>query len=78
MATVYAAQHGIAGHNNEDMPLIELFGEQYRWMLRDIIYFIGNYDEIYYVSHGVNYGADIDRGFNKVNKAAEQLLFSPN
>ena len=45
--------------NREEMPLIGLFGTELRWMLRDIIRYVGNYDEIYYESHDAR-----DDGYN--------------
>ena len=33
------------------MPLMELFGPNLRWMLRDVIRYNGNYNDMYHESH---------------------------
>mmetsp|Transcript_29328 Transcript_29328/g.61828 ORF Transcript_29328/g.61828 Transcript_29328/m.61828 type:complete len:804 (+) Transcript_29328:229-2640(+) len=62
-ATIYAVRNGITGEiNSVRMPLIDTFGNDLQWMLRDVIASSGNYDEIFYQSYGI----DVDRGFNRV------------
>ena len=63
-AAIVAVEDGIAKSNSEEMPLIGLFGSELKWMLRDIIHYVGNYDEIYYESHDVK--DDANRGYNQV------------
>ena len=65
IATVYVVENDIsrAGENNMVMPLIGLFGSDLKWMLRDVINYIGSYDDIYLDTHG----QDLDRGWNQVN-----------
>ena len=64
MATVYAVENGISRKlNSKEMPLIELFGGDLKFMLRDVIYHIGSYDDIYFDSHE----QDSDRNWNQVN-----------
>ena len=52
-ATVVAVEDGIAKSSSDEMPLIGLFGSELKWMFRDIIHYVGNYDELYYHSHDV-------------------------
>jgi len=64
MATVYAVENGISREGKSmEMPLIELFGSNLKWMLRDVIHHIGSYNDIYSDTHG----QDLDRGWNQVN-----------
>merc|ERR1712238_213050 len=46
IATVYAQRQGIIKATHSDMPLIYLFGDSLTFMLRDLIAYGGNYDEI--------------------------------
>mmetsp|Transcript_22340 Transcript_22340/g.36549 ORF Transcript_22340/g.36549 Transcript_22340/m.36549 type:complete len:92 (+) Transcript_22340:163-438(+) len=63
-ATVYAVENGISRElNSNQMPLIKLFGGDLKWMLRDVIYHIGSYDDIYFDSHE----QDVDRNWIQVN-----------
>ena len=64
MATVYAVENDISREEkSSEMPLIELFGGNLKWMLRDVIHHIGSYNDIYSDTHG----QDLDRGWNQVN-----------
>ena len=71
--TVNAVNNGIVVWNEigaPRLPLIELFGPELRWMLRDVISYSGNYDDMYYESHGVGG----DRGYNQVWSPERWLL----
>ena len=46
-ATIYAEAEGITMDTAIEMPLLELFGPAYRQALRDVIFSIGNYAEVY-------------------------------
>lgn len=46
-ATFYAEEHGITRDTASKMAVVELFGMEFRQMLRDVILAIGNYGEIY-------------------------------
>jgi hypothetical protein len=46
IATIYAQREGISKATHSDMPLIYLFGDSLTFMLRDLIAYGGNYDEI--------------------------------
>lgn len=61
-ATIHAVINDISKESGMQMPFYEMFGEELRFMLKDVVYFVGNYDDIYDESHG-----DKDRGVNNVN-----------
>jgi len=47
VSTFYAEEKGINQSTANNMPMVNLFGEQFARMFRDTITFIGNYQEIY-------------------------------
>ena len=65
-ATINAVEDGISRDNSQEMPLIDLFGNNLRFMFRDIVRYFGNYDDIYLESHQIENEEDADRGFNSV------------
>lgn len=66
-ATINAEEDGVTQSNSEKMPLIGLFGGELRWMLRDVIRYKGNYEEIYYETHNIT--NDEERGYNRLIKS---------
>jgi len=65
MTTIYAQENGITRTKSTEMPLMTLFGRNFKWALRDAIAYSGSYDEIY-----KNYFDDVakeDRGRNILN-----------
>merc|ERR1712029_654007 len=66
MATLYAVARGITQSESEQMPTIEWYGHEFDWMLRDVIHFIGDYDDIYKKSHNVTSLDQVDRWVNYV------------
>lgn len=74
-ATVHAAEKGITKSKSEDMPLFRFFGEELRWMFRDVIQFQGNYDEIYNEAHDTNNVETVDRGLNWVMPPKETIAW---
>ena len=46
-ATFYAEEKGIVQSTASEMPVVELFGIEYKQMFRDIIHTTGNYGEMY-------------------------------
>ncbi len=65
-ATINAVEDGISRENSHQMPLIDLFGYELRYMFRDVIRYFGNYDDIYLEAHKIENEEDVDRGFNSV------------
>ena len=65
-ATINAVHNDITNLISMQMPLIGLFGEEMKWMFQEVIRNIGNYDDIYYNSHGIKDGENDDRMYNKV------------
>lgn len=45
-AAVYSQRQGITSINSNEMPLIHLFGDSLTFMLRDVVSYGGNYDDI--------------------------------
>lgn len=64
-ATVYAQRHGITRGSYFDMPLIQLLGDSITFMLRDVIMYAGNYDDIINEAIAVSDGAT-EVGWNTV------------
>ena len=64
-ATIYAQRQGITKANHFDMPLIHLLGEGLTFMLRDVIAYSGNYDDIINEAF-VNSDGATDIGWNIV------------
>ena len=58
-STIFAA---LEGRESEQMPLNHLFGEELRFMFKDIISYSGDYNAIYHRSFGVP-----NEGVNQVN-----------
>ncbi|KAL7537316.1 hypothetical protein ACHAWF_005729 [Thalassiosira exigua] len=89
-ATIYAQENGITKKSSQRMPLVSLFGPSLYWSLRDAIYFIGNYDEMYWDNFGPIVGVDpeqqlaigeasiIARGRNTLNQGGPMLLSFPH
>lgn len=73
VATIYAKVNGITKARNEDMPLLSLFGNDLRWMLRDSISYLGGYDEIL----AKNFIEKDDLGRNNLNEGGPQMLSFP-
>ena len=46
-AIFYAEENGISQATKADMPTVQLFGTEFTFMFRQIIAFVGSYDEIY-------------------------------
>ena len=65
-ATIKAADDEITRRSAQSMPFMELFGNQLRFMLQDVVRYTGNYNDIYLESHDISEGDDVDRGFNSV------------
>lgn len=63
-STFYAAEVGITIYTANDMPQIQLFGDEYLNCFRNAIYFAGSYDEIYDRNLGVLLP---ERGRNAIN-----------
>ncbi len=75
IAIINAVYTDISRDNSNEMPIIELFGAELRFMLRDVIYYSGNYDDIFFESHNVSLGEreGFDRGFNTVTDLQEKV-----
>eukprot|EP00804_Cyclotella_cryptica_P011861 CCRYP_015352-RA/>CCRYP_015352-RA protein AED:0.24 eAED:0.24 QI:1177/1/1/1/1/0.83/6/837/490 len=77
LATVHAADRDIEQDDYIKMPLKPLFGNGFRWFLRDSIYANGNYNEIYLKNFHQN-DSLVDRGRNALNLyKTPQLLELP-
>lgn len=77
-ATIYASEQGITRSTANDMPDVNLFGDEFSKMFRDAIYFAGSYDEIYERNLGERLPAQ--RGRNAINSIKEpgpQLYVPP-
>ena len=64
-ATVYAQRNGISRSEYYDMPLMYLLGDSLTFMLRDVIQYAGNYDDIYNEAF-VSSDGDTEIGWNIV------------
>lgn len=64
-ATVYAQRQDITRATYFDMPMIHLFGDSLTFMLRDVIMYAGNYDDIINEASASSDG-DTSVGWNKV------------
>ena len=64
-ATVYAQRQGITRESSFDMPLIHTFGDGLTFMLRDVVSFGGNYDDILSEALSSSDGTAV-RGWNDV------------
>ena len=47
MGIIYAEEESITSATSVNMPVVELFGEDFKQMFRDCIYAVGSYAEIY-------------------------------
>ncbi len=65
VAAVYSQRQGITSLNSNEMPLIHLFGDSLTFMLRDVVSYAGNYDDIINKALALSDGA-VDRGWNSV------------
>lgn len=64
-AVVYAQRQGITRATYDEMPLIHLLGDSLTFMLRDVVSYAGNYDDIINEALALSDGA-VDRGWNSV------------
>lgn len=64
-AVVYAQRQGITRATYDKMPLIHLLGDSLTFMLRDVVSYAGNYDDIINEALALSDGA-VDRGWNSV------------
>ena len=62
---VYAQRQGITRDRSDKMPLIHLLGDSLTFMLRDVVGYAGNYDEIINDALAESDGT-LDRGWNQV------------
>ncbi|EJK48875.1 hypothetical protein THAOC_32294 [Thalassiosira oceanica] len=65
IATVHAQRIGIGRSTSHEMPLFHLLGDGLSFMLKDVVAFAGNYDEVLTESLRASDG-QIGRGYNKV------------
>lgn len=65
IATMYAQRQGITRESSFDMPLIHTFGDGLTFMLRDVISYGGNYDDILSEALSSSDGTAV-RGWNVV------------
>jgi len=65
VATVHAQRIGIDRSTSHVMPLIEIFGNGLTFMLKDVVAFAGNYDEVLADALGASDGR-IGKGWNGV------------
>ena len=65
IATMYAQRQGITRESSFDMPLIHTFGDGLTFMLRDVISYGGNYDDILTEALSSSDGTAV-RGWNVV------------
>ena len=65
VATVHAQRVGIDRSTSHMMPLFEIFGDALTFMLKDVIAFAGNYDEVLAESFLASDG-QIEKGWNGV------------
>ncbi|KAL9179839.1 hypothetical protein ACHAXT_007809 [Thalassiosira profunda] len=65
LATIFAQENNIKRRRSKEMPLIDLFGPEFSWALRDAVSYSGSYDQL----HSDNFGdvEEEDRGRNVVN-----------
>ena len=64
-AVVYAQRQGITHDRSDKMPLIHLLGDSLTFMLRDVVGYAGNYDDIINEALAKSDGT-MDRGWNTV------------
>ena len=75
LATIYAQENGIERVDSNKMPLMNIFGSEFNWALRDAIAYSGSYDQIY-----TKYFGEVrveDRGRNMLNKGGPQIHSFP-
>jgi hypothetical protein len=73
MATFFAEENGISQATAKDMPLVYLFGEDFKSMFLDCIYEVGSYGDMYYR----NLGAFLPRtGRNNLNQDSGPQQFA--
>ena len=68
LATIYAKENDITKKRNKEMPLLSLFGNELRWMLRDSISYLGNYDQISAKHFGGVFNEKCDANDNGIKK----------
>jgi hypothetical protein len=64
-AVVYAQRQGITRATQDKMPLMHLLGDSLTFMLRDVVSYAGNYDDIINEALALSDGTR-DRGWNTV------------
>jgi len=74
LATIYAQENTIKKKKSEEMPLLPVFGSEFKWALRDAIYYSGSYDRIYKKHFGVV--SEEDRGRNYLNEYGSPQIHS--
>jgi hypothetical protein len=72
---VYAEENDIRKRSSQDMPLIELFGGELSWALKDAIAYSGSYDEVY--SKNFGFAPRDSRGRNVLNAGGPQVHSLP-
>jgi len=76
LATIYAQENSIERvDSNKLMPLMNIFGSEFTWALRDATAYSGSYDQIY-----TKYFGEVrveDRGRNMLNKGGPQTHSFP-
>ena len=63
------------GKQSNFMPLLPWFGKDFEWALRDVVFHIGSYDELYQKHFG-----DVskeERGRNQLNEGGPLLYSAP-
>ena len=74
LATIYAQENEIKRRKSKEMPLLPVFGSEFKWALRDAIYYSGSYDRIYKKHFGVV--SEEDRGRNYLNEYGSPQIHS--
>lgn len=75
-AVVYAQRQGITRDTFGNMPLIYLLGDSLTFMLRDVVRYAGNYDDIFEEALAESDGL-VDRGWNSVVAGSSRAAQSP-
>ena len=74
LATVFAQENRLGREDSSEMPLVSIFGREFRWALRDAISYSGSYDQIYARTFGE--GVRNGRGRNALNDISGPQLHS--
>lgn len=75
LATFYAQENFIVRLSSREMPLMTIFGSEFKWALKDTISYSGSYGQIY-EEHFGNV-AEENRGRNILNEGGPQLHSFP-